>query len=648
MRWNACSVVVGAGLAAALGSACIPGVDSDRTEAPSVVPGAKRAFPPPSFGDVVTADRPPPPISGGTLRVLADGRTAIAADPDRDRIFAVDLARKQVVADVALEAGDEPGRSVEDAAGRVHVVLRGGGALVTLAPPTFAVVARRPLCPAPRGIAFEAASNLLHVACAGGELVSLSAEPSVLEPSRTVFLERDLRDVIVGRGQLLVSRFRAADILVVGPSGSIVSRMRPASRPSVRFSEPRSSKEPTEVLSTPGVAYRMVPLASGEVLVLHQMASGDDVSTAPGGYQGGECGGGLVQSVVSRLGLGDRPGPSLFGATVAVDVAVSPDETRLAVVSAGSGHSQGSPRILQLGMQDLDNSGSCVPGTGPGSRAPAPRPPLAVDGGAPAPDGGAPPEEEVIAAVQPEGEPIAVAFTPRGHIVVQTREPAALEVITSRTRIVLSYESRADSGHALFHANAGAGLACASCHPEGGDDGRVWTFQKVGPRRTQSLRGGILATAPFHWNGDLPDISHLMKEVFESRMGGPAVSPAHHKALGRWLDAIPTLPQAGPRAPEAVERGRALFLSPAVACAKCHAGSLETDNRTVDVGTGRALQVPSLRGLAFRAPFMHDGCATTLADRFRSRACGGGDKHGVTSRLDDAQLADLIAFLETL
>jgi cytochrome c peroxidase len=36
---------------------------------------------------------------------------------------------------------------------------------------------------------------------------------------------------------------------------------------------------------------------------------------------------------------------------------------------------------------------------------------------------------------------------------------------------------------------------------------------------------------------------------------------------------------------------------------------------TVDVGTGSALQVPSLHGLALRAPYMHDGCAETLLDR---------------------------------
>ena len=57
-------------------------------------------------------------------------------------------------------------------------------------------------------------------------------------------------------------------------------------------------------------------------------------------------------------------------------------------------------------------------------------------------------------------------------------------------------------------------------------------------------------------------------------------------------------------------------------------------------------KVPSLLGVAARAPFMHDGCAATLDDRFGS--CGGGDAHGKTSQLSAAQRADLVAFLESL
>jgi mono/diheme cytochrome c family protein len=117
-------------------------------------------------------------------------------------------------------------------------------------------------------------------------------------------------------------------------------------------------------------------------------------------------------------------------------------------------------------------------------------------------------------------------------------------------------------------------------------------------------------------------------------------------ALAHYLDGL-----APPAAPSgdaaAVARGRALFASPAVGCATCHAGAHLTDNKNHDVGTGGELQTPSLVGVGWRAPFMHDGCAPTLAARFDA-GCGGGDRHGVTSKLSAAELADLVAYLESL
>jgi hypothetical protein len=96
---------------------------------------ATRGVPfPPTLGTMVTAAIAPPAVSGGTLRVLADGQTAVAADPDRDRAYVVDLSARAVIATVMFQAGDEPGRVIEDAAGRVHVALRHGGAIASFDP----------------------------------------------------------------------------------------------------------------------------------------------------------------------------------------------------------------------------------------------------------------------------------------------------------------------------------------------------------------------------------------------------------------------------------------------------------------------------------------------------------------------------------
>jgi cytochrome c peroxidase len=252
------------------------------------------------------------------------------------------------------------------------------------------------------------------------------------------------------------------------------------------------------------------------------------------------------------------------------------------------------------------------------------------------------------------GQPIAVAFAGDGSTVVQSREPAMLALADGTTIGLATADSRADTGHLLFHANAGGFMACASCHLEGDDDGRVWNFDcgatatvASGPRRTQSLQTGVAGTQPYHWNGDEADFTQLMTDVFLGRMSGPKVLPDQMNAMVSWIDGQPRRMRAPPANPAAVARGAALFNDAQnVGCVTCHSGTRFSSNLTVDVGTGRAFQVPSLLGIGTRGPFMHDGCAATLRDRFNP-ACGG-DRHGITANLSPTQIDDLIAYLDSL
>jgi len=56
--------------------------------------------------------------------------------------------------------------------------------------------------------------------------------------------------------------------------------------------------------------------------------------------------------------------------------------------------------------------------------------------------------------------------------------------------------------------------------------------------------------------------------------------------------------------------------------------------------------VPSLLGVGYREPLMHDGCAATLKDRFDGTC--GGEMHGTLLGLSDQNRADLVAYLQTL
>jgi len=574
--------------------------------------------PPPSWGV---------PISGGTMLITRDGKFAVVADPDRDRIVSVDLGKHAVVAEIQLNAGDEPGRLIEDGAGRIHVALRHGGALFTLDGATATSGLRRVACSEPRGLAWQASSDLVHVACAGGELVSFASAAG--EAVRDLRLERDLRDVIVSGDVLRVSRFRTAELLTIDATGTIIDR---ASSPIVKRTVQSGSSFPNDcpncgggvspeapqiVDALPAVAWRAVPLADGAVLVSHQRQVKARMKTEPGGYGPG-CGGGPVEHAVTIMRAGQPPFAvqRLISGALPVDVAVSPRGDLVAFAMAGT-HDihQVVAASLTLPDREDEDCGGFRDST-----------PLINDD---------------------LGAPTSIAYLPDGRLAVYYPESPAIVIHDglASEAILLPGGFGYDSGRALFHTATGSGLACASCHPEGRDDGLVWEFEGIGFRRTQNLAGGILARAPYHWNGDMKDFDMLMHDVFAVRMSGGEPSRSQKLSLGPWLERIPA-PKGVVVDAAAAERGRALFDSVEVGCASCHNGALLTNNQLFDVGTGGKLKVPSLVGVGARAPFMHDGCAATLSDRFG--ACGGGDAHGQTSQLTPAQLADLTAYLESL
>jgi hypothetical protein len=415
--------------------------------------------------------------------------------------------------------------------------------------------------------------------------------------------------VVIHGGHIVVSTFRAANVLTLDATGQVMTRNVPAT---FTANEGAHFEEPFE----PDGAWRIQVTSDDKLYMLHQRALAGMVQTSSsGGYGGSDpCGDPIVHAALTPFDTSDAA-PIVMGAIVPVDFAFAHDDDRIAIVSAGNAKVIGTSTIVMTSKSEVHGGGGCVGNFG--------RPSTGSD------------------------EPIAVAFTGDDRLVVQSREPAALSIDGGQT-IVLSTDSRADTGHAIFHANAGASIACASCHLEGSDDGRAWSFDTTsGQRRTQSLRGGILGTEPFHWDGDQLDFNALMTEVFGSRMSGPTLAPDQLAANVHWIDQIPLIPKAAGDA-AAIARGKALFEDANnVGCVTCHNGPKLTNNVTINVGTGASFQVARLLGVSQHAPFLHDGRAATLADRF-DPAIGGGDKHGHTAQLSAAQIADLLAYLNAL
>jgi hypothetical protein len=573
---------------------------------------------------IVVADDPPPPVSGGTLAVISHSHFAALSDPDHDQIVMVDLDAVHLATVVPLQKGDEPGRLVEDGAGHLHVVLRGAGAVATIEPVTGAILERRAVCTHPRGIAYQSSGDLVHVACAGGQLISLPAAGG--DPIRQALLDSDLRDVVVDGNSLLVTRFRAAELLVVD-NGVVSRRWSP---PSSKLTGSSETGVIEGINFTPAVAWRATAAAGGGVLMSFQSEQTDEVRAAAGGY-GGRCGS-IVRTSVALI-RADGTGWTVAGIPSVIPLDLVQNPTGGIDIVAGATTTE-TPFASVEAVLTLS----------PPQNVDPTKPTDTIDVGSCSPPPAASPSVSNTQIVPVIGQAVAIAYDKAGRRLVQAREPYMLYV--GDQAVTIPGDSHADTGQKIFHFATGGGLACASCHPEGREDGHLWTFAGLGPRRTQSIGGGILGTEPFHWGGDMADFSTLAHEVFGNRMSGPQLQSTHVQALANWVNQVPAMKPEPVLDQASVDRGHTLFQDPNVGCATCHVGAKLTNNATVTVGTGGPFQVPSLVAVSWRAPYLHSGCAPTLEARFGS--CGGGDAHGKTSQLSTQNRADLIAFLQSL
>jgi cytochrome c peroxidase len=210
-------------------------------------------------------------------------------------------------------------------------------------------------------------------------------------------------------------------------------------------------------------------------------------------------------------------------------------------------------------------------------------------------------------------------------------------------------------GEILFHSAKLTHLgqfSCASCHPGGGADGLNWDLPRDGvanPKNTRAL-WGCRETAPYGWLGSSPTLAdRIVGTLRTAHRYEP--SPAELAALVAYVAALPPPPPAdipaGKRA--AYQRGRALFFGKA-GCAACHPPDTYQDGQTHDVGTGDGVEnrfdTPSLRGLRFTAPYLHDGRAATLEEIFTKYNLR--HRHGQAHTLTPEELSDLLVFLESL
>ncbi|WP_146657888.1 c-type cytochrome [Enhygromyxa salina] len=196
-------------------------------------------------------------------------------------------------------------------------------------------------------------------------------------------------------------------------------------------------------------------------------------------------------------------------------------------------------------------------------------------------------------------------------------------------------------------------MACANCHPEGRTDGLTW---RLGDSilQTPILAGRVGDTAPYKWDGQDPTLSRSLRHTMERLGGGELVgwtmplkllSDAEVDAMIAYIKSLEPPRPRKPKDEQAVARGRAVF--EAEACDGCHAGAKLVDGsqHALDTTLGQ-VDTPSLLGLSNSRPYYHDGSAKDLWTLLTDR--GTIHEMADTSKLSDAQLRDLNAYLESL
>ena len=194
--------------------------------------------------------------------------------------------------------------------------------------------------------------------------------------------------------------------------------------------------------------------------------------------------------------------------------------------------------------------------------------------------------------------------------------------------------------------------ACATCHPGGGSDGKVYRDGEAVPPgtpggwRTLSLRGAW-QTAPYLWDNSATTLSQAVDRMFAVEMRGAKLAGREREALETYVLSLPPFdrgrvqPDGTPTEPVTLIARRG-FAVAEKACLGCHKPPAYARLLRYDVGTGGAFAVPTLRGVAVAGPYGHDGRWPDLETAIRAIVA-----HEETPLSDD-EIAQLVEYLKLL
>lgn len=245
-------------------------------------------------------------------------------------------------------------------------------------------------------------------------------------------------------------------------------------------------------------------------------------------------------------------------------------------------------------------------------------------------------------------------------------------------------------GKQIFHdatdsrMNQDGYISCASCHMDGGQDGRIWDrgIHGEGVRNTISLIGrGGMAHGLLHWSAnfdEIQDFEHDMRTAFGGQGfltdGDFSHGLRSHPlgtlkagldtdldALAGYVSSLTDIPSSPFRNPDGAltsdgVAGKQIFER--LNCSKCHGGTHFTDSElglvhdigTVQTSTGHRLgqpilgiDTPTLQGLWGSAPYFHNGSQASLSDLLL--ASNINRLHGEAGMLSTLEQDQLLSYL---
>jgi cytochrome c553 len=258
------------------------------------------------------------------------------------------------------------------------------------------------------------------------------------------------------------------------------------------------------------------------------------------------------------------------------------------------------------------------------------------------------PMAAVIGRFEAPSGPSGLALDAAGETLVIWGEIASrvrvMRILDGET-IDIDVESASSAEHRrgreLFYAGDDRGisfdgLACASCHPDGNDDGLTWITPE-GPRQTPMLAGRLAGTAPYGWDRGSTTLEAYASETI-ARLRGQGLADADLRHLARYIEGLPGPPARA--ATDQAARGREIFF--AEGCGTCHTEGIGTDHERHALERRDAVDTPSLRSVSMTAPYFHDGRYRTLDGLLVHSEMGGMQK------IDGQRKALLLEYLESL